>query len=102
MSTMFQLQQRFFFRNPCLTQGFPGSVSPRARPREGVLGQEEAGSSDELGIRRVPAPLSGWERESQFCNSCSPGMLCNCVWSLRPLVGACCLGIHHRPWSSPT
>lgn len=79
MSTMFQLQH-FLFRNPCLTQGFPGSISPRARPREGGSGQEEVGSSDELGIRRVPAPLSGSERESQFCNSCSPGMLCNRVW----------------------
>lgn len=29
-------------------------------------------------------------------------MRCNCVWSLRPLVGACCLGIHRRTWSSPT
>lgn len=83
---MFQLQQCFIFRNSCLIQGFPGSISTRARPSKGVSGQEEVGSREELGIRRVPAPLSGSERELQFCNSCSPGMLCNCMWYLRLLV----------------
>lgn len=37
------------FRKCCLTQGFPGSTSPRAKPRESVgRGEMEGGLGDGL------------------------------------------------------
>lgn len=88
------------FRNFCLTQGFPGSTSPRAKPRERVWGQGkvEGGLGDGLeGPGGDACPVREAPQKLQPAPQCGAPMSGDAA----PSGISRCLGVRCSHWSSP-